>query len=147
MKTMHYIVKVIWKCIRSKYNTNSDLNNRPQHKKISYAQSDKNKNKTNMLNKYTTWINQTTLVLYNSLFTIQLASWSHSLCFLPYIEILYSAICTSHNIFIRHTSQISIGRCDRTNKEKLLMKKDLNWGEMITWFEYRKNYFTILTVS
>lgn len=40
----------------------------------------------------TTWINQTTFPLYNSLFTIQLASWSHSLCFLPYIDNLYSAI-------------------------------------------------------
>ena len=42
-----------------------------------------------------TWINQTTFSLYNSLFTIQLAIWSHSLCFLPYIDILYSAICSN----------------------------------------------------
>lgn len=41
-----------------------------------------------------TWINQTTFSLYNSLFTIQLAIWSHSLCFLPYIDTLYSAICS-----------------------------------------------------
>ena len=42
-----------------------------------------------------TWINQTTFSLYNSLLTIQLAIWSHSLCFLPYIDILYSAICSN----------------------------------------------------
>lgn len=42
-----------------------------------------------------TWINHTTLSLYSSLLTIQLASWSHSLCFLPYIDILYSAICSN----------------------------------------------------
>jgi hypothetical protein len=43
-----------------------------------------------------TWISQTTFWLYSPLFTIQLASWSHSLCFLPYIDILYSAICESN---------------------------------------------------
>lgn len=41
-----------------------------------------------------TWINHTTFSLYKSLLIIQLASWSHSLCFLPYIDIRYSAICT-----------------------------------------------------
>lgn len=40
-----------------------------------------------------TSINHTTFWLHNWLFTTQLASWSHSHIFVPYIEILYSAIC------------------------------------------------------
>jgi hypothetical protein len=52
------------------------------------------------LDTVSTWINQTTFSLYSSLFTIQLANWSHSLCFLPYIDILYSAICNNKIIEI-----------------------------------------------
>lgn len=51
--------------------------------KLFHLNNIKHKNGNRRAIVASTWINQTTFSLYNSLFTIQLAIWSHSLIFLP----------------------------------------------------------------